>query len=769
MSRLFSRSVSSASPLLLHLLLGVSLFCVSPAVASSAYPSYRSYAGKPYRVSYDQRSIRLNDEPVTFLSGSIHYPRSTPGMWPSLMQQAALDGVNMIELYVFWNYHEMVEGQYDWTGRGNLTLFLDAIADAGLFANLRIGPYVCAEWDYGGIPTWLAYKEGMHFRSYNDHWRAAVQHWVGIVIDQTRNYFADRGGPIVLAQIENELGGGDMRYVQWNGDMANALNVNVPWIMCNGASANNTINTCNGNDCAGFLENNGQSGRILIDQPAMWTENEGWFEGWGDDTSPEGQHSDRTPEDVAYTVVRWFARGGSHMNYYMYHGGNHYDRTAAGGLPNMYANGVNFHSDGLPNEPKKTHLQTMHFALANVSDELVAHPVQYKNKVALQWRYNASEPWSSGTDQVAFMYGSVVFIESNAPRFVQTWYENVVYDLPAQTILIMRSGELVFNSSDVKLVDVERVNKPVVDRSLIWQVWTESVFSAAATTTSALNAGIPVFHFPRPVEQLNLTQDLTEYCWYSTTVNVAESMGSVNLTIESGTAQSFVVYMDGHYIGSCYDQTKSWPFTGNWECRVMVSKVAAGQHQLSLMSIALGIENGMGEDEVGYEHHFKGIRGRVKLGSLDVTESDWAIRPYLTGEYLDLASSEGHGAVSWSDDWKSAVAMPLTWFYATFPEVQLPSGLFSVLLDMRGMGRGHAYVNGHDIGRYWLIEGGNSGYPTQWLYHVPQDWLVQGANNSLTIIEELGSVDPTQLRVVVSQLLPSKKQLTVQQPAVAMA
>ena len=81
------------------------------------------------------------------------------------------------------------------------------------------------------------------------------------------------GGPIVLAQIENELGGNaDPRYVQWNGDMANAFNVNVPWIMCNGASANNTINTCNGNDCAGFLEQNGQSGRILIDQPGLWTE-----------------------------------------------------------------------------------------------------------------------------------------------------------------------------------------------------------------------------------------------------------------------------------------------------------------------------------------------------------------------------------------------------------------------------------------------------------------------------------------------------------------
>ena len=92
--------------------------------------------------------------------------------------------------------------------------------------------------------------------------------------------------------------------------MANAFDVGVPWIMCNGQSANNTINACNGNDCADFIDSNGQSGRILIDQPAMWTENEGWFESWGDSTNPEVEHTDRSPEDISYTVARWFARGG---------------------------------------------------------------------------------------------------------------------------------------------------------------------------------------------------------------------------------------------------------------------------------------------------------------------------------------------------------------------------------------------------------------------------------------------------------------------------
>ena len=97
--------------------------------------------------------------------------------------------------------------------------------------------------------------------------------------------------------------------------MANAFNVNVPWLMCNGQSANNTINTCNGNDCVAFLSTYGQSGRILKDQPAMWTENEGWFTSWGEVTSP-GMRAleDRHPQEIAYTIARWYARGGSHMS-----------------------------------------------------------------------------------------------------------------------------------------------------------------------------------------------------------------------------------------------------------------------------------------------------------------------------------------------------------------------------------------------------------------------------------------------------------------------
>ena len=400
-----------------------------------------------------------------------------------------------------------------------------------------------------------------------------------------------------------------------------------------------------------------------------------------------------------------------------YHGGNHYDRTAAAGLTNKYADGVNFHSDGLPNEPKKSHLQSMHFAIAQVAHDLVTHDAQYRSAVILPWRYNATQPWSKGTDQTAFTYGSTVFVESDATVFLQLQYNGTTYDMAPHSILILQNGALVWNSSDVKPVNVERVNKPLWSQARQWLAWTETVFDASQRTPADLDAGLPVWRFSQAVEQLNLTQDLTEYCWYSLVVQVPTALTSVNLTVQSGTAQAFVIYIDDKHVGDCYNQVKSWPYTGGWTCHAPIGSVTAGQHTLSLMSVALGIENGMGEDENPPEHHHKGIvnGGTVLLGSMDISHGEWEVRPYLVGEFLAVPSTDGHSAVSWTSPPLRPLHAPLTWYYTTFDEVVLPTdGLYSVLLDMRGMGRGHAYVNGHDIGRYWLIEGGNTGFPTQW-------------------------------------------------------
>jgi len=103
-----------------------------------------------YTVTYDNRSFIVNGTRTLLLSGSVHYPRSTPAMWDDILQKMVQDGLNMVEIYIFWNLHEFKQGQeYNFAGSANWILFVEKAAGFGLFVNLRIGPYVCAEWNYG--------------------------------------------------------------------------------------------------------------------------------------------------------------------------------------------------------------------------------------------------------------------------------------------------------------------------------------------------------------------------------------------------------------------------------------------------------------------------------------------------------------------------------------------------------------------------------------------------------------------------------------------
>ena len=92
-------------------------------------------------ISYDHRSFIINGERQLLIVGAIHYPRSSPGMWPHLFRKTKEAGINAIDTYVFWNLHEPIEGHYDFD---DLLEFLKAVQKENLWVNLRIGPYVCA-------------------------------------------------------------------------------------------------------------------------------------------------------------------------------------------------------------------------------------------------------------------------------------------------------------------------------------------------------------------------------------------------------------------------------------------------------------------------------------------------------------------------------------------------------------------------------------------------------------------------------------------------
>lgn len=403
-----------------------------PSTRSGGFLSYDALRGIPYDVEYDGRSFFLGGERTLFLSGSVHPPRVPRGEWRRTLEQVKSNGLNMVQIYVFWNVHEPLEPDQVHPDDSDASLtrvdeFVALAGELGLFVNLRIGPYVCAEWKFGGLPLWLmnqtAYP-GLKMRTDDERWMALTGAWFEKVVDSVARRLAPLGGPIALVQVENELAyDAPPAYVQWAGDMATravanavakargfpppgggggedpASSAKVPVLMCEGSVAASAVPACNGPTCAEFLEdmtahsalfetrrNEEEEGfasddatppappalnakRVLIDFPGVWTENEGGYQTWGGSpTKPPAYFWGRGADDVARASMRWFARGGAHMNYYMFAGGNNFGATEGDAIATAYATDVNVCPDGLPNEPKFTHLARMHAALADVAE-----------------------------------------------------------------------------------------------------------------------------------------------------------------------------------------------------------------------------------------------------------------------------------------------------------------------------------------------------------------------------------------------------------------
>lgn len=235
----------------------VALFACSIATAlSTSAPeavTYASVGGSPYKVTYDNRAVQINGERVLLQSGSVHYPRMPPEMWSGILAQCRALGLNMIETYVMWNWHESVQGEVDFKSYGrDLAAFISQAGKQGLFVFLRIGPYVCAEWNFGGLPVWLKDIPGIVFREDNPAWMSALTTFVNVVLAEVQPQLATNGGPIIMLQIENEFGDWESSYpnaaayVVAVTQYVRSLDIGVPWVMCQQADApQDIINTCN--------------------------------------------------------------------------------------------------------------------------------------------------------------------------------------------------------------------------------------------------------------------------------------------------------------------------------------------------------------------------------------------------------------------------------------------------------------------------------------------------------------------------------------------
>ncbi|PON99542.1 Glycoside hydrolase [Trema orientale] len=697
-------------------------------------------------VTYDRKAIVINGQRRILFSGSIHYPRSTPEMWEDLIQKAKDGGLDVVETYVFWNVHEPSPGNYNFEGRYDLVRFIKTIQKAGLYAHLRIGPYVCAEWNFGGFPVWLKYVPGISFRTDNEPFKRAMQGFTEKIVGlmKSEHLFESQGGPIILSQIENEygvqsklFGAPAHNYMTWAANMAVGLGTGVPWVMCKEEDAPDpVINTCNGFYCDTFSPNKPY-------KPTIWTEAwSGWFTEFG------GPIHQRPVQDLAFAVARFIQRGGSFVNYYMYHGGTNFGRTAGGPfITTSYDYDAPLDEYGLIRQPKYGHLKELHRSIKMCERALVsADPI-----ITSMGSYQQAHVYTSESGDCAAFLSNY-----DTKSSVRVLFNNMHYNLPPWSISILPDcRNVVFNTAKIGVQTSKMEMLPTNTEMFSWESYNEDVSSIDDRST---------FTAPGLLEQINVTRDSSDYLWYITSVDIGASEsflhgGELPTLIVQSTGHAVHVFINGQLTGSAFGtrQSRRFTYTGKVNLHARINRIA-------LLSVAVGLPNVGGH----YETWSTGILGPVALHGLDQGKWDlswqkWTYQTGLKGEAMDLVSPNQYSSVEWM---RGSLAQqrpqPLTWHKTYF---NAPEGDEPLALDMEGMGKGQIWINGQSIGRYWTAyANGNCngcsyaggfkppkcqlgcGQPTQRWYHVPRSWL-RPTQNLLVVFEELGG-DPSRISLV---------------------
>jgi len=271
----------------------------------------------------------LDGEPFRVLSGALHYFRVHPELWADRIHKAKLLGLNTIETYVAWNAHEAVEGRFDLRGGLDLRHFLELVAAEGMYAIVRPGPYICAEWDNGGLPAWLFRDPEVGVRRYEPRFLAAIERYFGQILPIVAELQIDRGGPVILVQVENEYGayGSDKRYLQALTDLTRAGGITVPLttidqptdrMLESGSLPGLHLTASFGSRSTERLETlrrHQGTGPLMCAE--FW---DGWFDNWG------AHHHTTSATDAARELDDLLAAGAS-VNLYMFHGGTNFGFT----------------------------------------------------------------------------------------------------------------------------------------------------------------------------------------------------------------------------------------------------------------------------------------------------------------------------------------------------------------------------------------------------------------------------------------------------------
>ena len=454
-------------------------------------------------------------------------------------------------------------------------------------------------------------------------------------------------------------------------------------------------------------------------------------------------------------------------------------------------------SDGLSNEPMRTHFRNLQTALASVAPALLAYPAQVHQQVNVSWCPATScTTWTVTGSQYAFQYGawgtptSATFLENDGSAGVVRW-QGRNYSTSGGVLLLNSSGDVIFDSNNPPVPATARSWSTLNgNASFEWASWSEAPAVSMPATAARAPAGPStigaVFVNPTPFEQLNLTQDDTEMLLYSTSVPAAvlarEAAAAVALgasgpllVLKASFSQAAIVFIGAVAAGTFYDiseaagsRSNNVTLNASAVAHALASVPHGGTVALTIVTESLGIHKGAGvtngpTPDTFATNALQGITSSkprsVVLGASDLTANGWTMTVGMVGELKRVWTAAGGASVNWTAP-GAAVPAPLSWYRTTFTAP--PLGLLrrelggaevsaALHLAPQGFSRGRFYVNDYEISRLWTKNCGSG--PCQPYFYIPPDVLLPGTGaNRLTVLDMEGPTDLTTPRLMLATI-----------------
>lgn len=312
-----------------------------------------SAARKGGTFTVGDKTFLLNGKPFVVKAAELHYPRIPRPYWEHRIKMCKALGMNTVCLYVFWNIHEQQEGKFDFTGNNDVAEFCRLAQRNGLYVIVRPGPYVCAEWEMGGLPWWLLKKKDIRLREPDPYFMERVKLFERKVGEQLVSLTIQNGGPIIMVQVENEYGsyGENKAYVSAIRDIVRQSGFDkVTLFQCDWASnfekngLDDLVWTMNFGTGADIDQQFRRLGELRPNAPQMCSEFwSGWFDKWG------ARHETRPAKAMVEGIDEMLSKGIS-FSLYMTHGGTSFGHWAGANSPGFAPDVTSYDYDAPINE-----------------------------------------------------------------------------------------------------------------------------------------------------------------------------------------------------------------------------------------------------------------------------------------------------------------------------------------------------------------------------------------------------------------------------------